>query len=76
MQPKTEQGICHKRDHISVCICTYKRPKLLARLLSELQNKIAEQLFTYSIVVVDNDCNQSAKATVSSIQKKFSVVIE
>ncbi|PXF59969.1 MAG: glycosyltransferase family 2 protein [Deltaproteobacteria bacterium] len=66
----------NNKDHISVCICTYKRPDLLARLLRELQNQETDNLFTYSIVVVDNDCNQSAKATVSSIQKKSSPDIE
>jgi glycosyltransferase involved in cell wall biosynthesis len=64
------------KDHISVCICTYKRPKLLARLLRKLQNQQPTNLFTYSIVVVDNDCNQSAKETVSSIQKEFSLQID
>lgn len=66
----------NNKDHISVCICTYKRPGLLARLLRELQNQETDNLFTYSIVVVDNDCNQSAKATASSIQKKSSPDIE
>jgi len=66
----------NNKDHISVCICTYKRPDLLARLLRELQNQETDNLFTYSIVVVDNDCNQSAKGTVSSIQKESSPDIE
>lgn len=66
----------NNKDHISVCICTYKRPDLLARLLRELQNQETDNLFTYSVVVVDNDCNQSAKATVSSFQKESSLDIE
>lgn len=64
------------KDHISVCICTYKRPVLLARLLRVLQNQETDNLFTYSIVVVDNDSNKSAKATVSSVQHAFSLDIE
>jgi succinoglycan biosynthesis protein ExoM len=48
-------------DHISVCVCTYKRPKLLANLLTKLQNQVTDGLFTYSIVIVDNDYAGSAK---------------
>src|SRR5436190_12853645 len=51
--------------HISVCICTYKRPQLLGRLLVELACQETGGLFTYSIVVVDNDRLQSAEAVVS-----------
>lgn len=49
--------------HICVCICTYKRPKLLEKLLGHLQHQKTDGLFTYSIVVVDNDFEQSAKTT-------------
>ena len=62
-------------NHISVCICTYKRPHLLARLLRELKNQKTDGIFTYSIFVVDNDHNQSAKETVSSFKKGSSVDI-
>jgi succinoglycan biosynthesis protein ExoM len=48
--------------HISVCICTYKRAHLLKRLLSELRVQDTGRLFTYSIVIVDNDELQSAEA--------------
>ena len=48
--------------HISVCICTYKRPHLLKRLLSELRVQDTGGLFTYSIVIADNDELQSAEA--------------
>jgi hypothetical protein len=34
-------------EHITACICTYKRPALLTKLLSELQNEDTEGLFTY-----------------------------
>lgn len=58
------------KDHISVCVCTYKRPSLLERLLSSLTNQATGQSFTYSVVVVDNDSLQSAKSTVSSFNEK------
>jgi succinoglycan biosynthesis protein ExoM len=50
--------------HISVCVCTYKRPLLLKRLLDELQRQNTDGLFTYSIVVADNDEAQSAAVVV------------
>lgn len=65
-----------KRDHICVCICTYKRPKLLERLLITLQNQKTDGLFTYSIIVVDNDIKLSAKNTVTDINKKSLIPIE
>jgi hypothetical protein len=40
-------------DHISICICTFKRPKLLYKLLDLLPRQIIENSFTYSVVVVD-----------------------
>ncbi len=51
-------------EHICVCICTYKRPQFLERLLAELSRQITAGLFTYSIVVVDNDRLRSAEAVV------------
>jgi succinoglycan biosynthesis protein ExoM len=57
------------RDHITVCICTYKRPLLLAKLLTGLQNQTSEELFSYSVVVVDNDANETAKETVEQFRQ-------
>jgi glycosyltransferase involved in cell wall biosynthesis len=53
--------------HINVCICTYKRPHLLKRLLEEVLSQETNGLFTFSIVVADNDNLKSAEATVSGI---------
>jgi succinoglycan biosynthesis protein ExoM len=47
--------------HIAVCICTYKRPLLLERLLADLGRQRTDGLFTYSIVVADNDRDRSAE---------------
>lgn len=54
--------------HISVCICTYRRPELLRRLLSELSNQQTAELFTYSIIVADNDALESARPTVTKME--------
>ena len=50
--------------HICVCICTYKRPEQLVRLLSGLEGQETEGLFDYSIVVADNDRSESARQAV------------
>ncbi len=52
--------------HITVCVCTYKRPQFLSRLLSELDAQEADGLFTYSVVVTDNDREQSAASMVTA----------
>ncbi len=59
------EKIASDRKHISVCICTYKRPILLGRLLEELRKQETGELFTFSIVVVDNDHLESAKRIVT-----------
>jgi succinoglycan biosynthesis protein ExoM len=51
--------------HISVCICTLKRPQLLSRLLHELSAQDTGGQFTFSAVVVDNDRLRSAEPVVS-----------
>src|SRR5437899_12690391 len=61
--------------HITVCVCTYKRPHYLKRLLGELGNQDTSGLFTYSIVVADNDHLQSAEAAVSDFSAASSIPI-
>lgn len=50
--------------HVCVCICTFKRPALLRRLLGELGAQDTGGLFTFSILVVDNDPAESARGVV------------
>ena len=56
-------------QHITVCICTLKRPQLLGRTLAKLENQRNEGLFTYSIVVADNDSLGSSKQLVSDFSR-------
>ena len=63
-------------DHISVCICTYKRPDLLRNLLQKLQQQNTDNLFTYSAVVVDNDINKTAQDTVRNLKKSSTIKID
>ena len=62
--------------HISVCVCTYKRPHLLKRLLHELRDQETSGLFTYSIVVADNDRLQSARALISEFAASSTLAIK
>ncbi|MES2693319.1 MAG: glycosyltransferase [Verrucomicrobiota bacterium] len=50
--------------HIAVCICTFRRPELLRRLLRELDRQDTAGLFTFSIIVVDNDAQLSGRSVV------------
>ena len=52
-------------QHICVCICTYKRPQLLKQLLEKLSTQETGGLFTFSVVVADNDRLRSAEALVT-----------
>jgi succinoglycan biosynthesis protein ExoM len=61
--------------NVSVCICTYKRPALLKRLLSELERQETAGLFSYSVVVADNDEAQSAWATISEFVARSTVPV-
>src|SRR5262245_23547681 len=61
---------------ISVCICTYRRPELLGRLLRELAMQETGGLFTYSVIVVDNDRAETARPVVAAaIIESFPVPI-
>jgi len=51
--------------HISVCICTFQRAEYLRRALRMLNAQDTCSLFTYSVVVVDNDAEASARSIVS-----------
>jgi glycosyltransferase involved in cell wall biosynthesis len=54
---------------ISVCICTYQRPVLLKRLLEALPALQTNGLFSYEVVVTDNDEGGSAREVVEEFAK-------
>lgn len=64
------------RPHVSVCVCTYKRPLLLKRLLDELSQQDTADLFTFSVVICDNDQTESAKPVIGSARETYSVPIK
>src|SRR5512139_108565 len=63
------------KKQISVCICTFKRTELLSRLLMKLERQLTEDLFDYSVVVVDNDRSESARQTVNNCALKSKLSI-
>jgi succinoglycan biosynthesis protein ExoM len=62
--------------HISVCVCTYKRPLLLKRLLTELSRQHTGGLFTYSIVIADNDKDRSAEAVLAEFRSSSAIPVK
>jgi len=60
------------RVGVSICICTYRRPGLLNHLLEALRGLIENDLFSWSVVVVDNDDRQSAREVVRAAQEWLS----
>lgn len=60
---------------ISVCVCTYQRPRALERLLQCLGQQVTNGLFKFSIVVVDNDARQSARSIVESCAERLRVPV-
>jgi succinoglycan biosynthesis protein ExoM len=63
------------RDHITVCVCTYHRNRLLEKLLRTLSQQLTGGLFDVSVVVVDNDAQGPAEETVSNTKKRLGLDI-
>ena len=61
--------------HIVICICAFKRPHLLSRLLYELGRQETESLFEYSITIVDNDISRSSEDVVAEFRKASPIEI-
>jgi len=61
--------------HITVCICTFKRPALLQELLNALTDQTTGGLFTYSVVVADNDPGRSAEQPVAGFASGSQLVV-
>ena len=61
--------------HISVCICTYQRPKLLRRLIDRLLTQVTNGSFTFDIVICDNDSAQSAERVVTEVARSSPIAL-
>ena len=66
----------NEAHHISVCICTYKRPQPLKHLLEELRSQETGGAFRYSIVVVDNDQSRSAESVVAEFATSSTIPVK
>ncbi|MBD3343463.1 MAG: glycosyltransferase [Chitinivibrionales bacterium] len=64
-----------KLPTIAVCICTYRRNVLLTRLLEKMRAIETNNLFTYSIIITDNDSRQSAFPLVKRFSKTMPVPV-
>ena len=62
--------------HLTVCICTFKRPAYLKKLLDELGRQDTGGQCTFSIVVTDNDQAESAKPVVLDFLNRAAVPIK
>ncbi|HEY3660497.1 MAG TPA: ChbG/HpnK family deacetylase [Candidatus Udaeobacter sp.] len=63
----------HMLPHITVCICTFRRPTYLKRLLEKLQEQSTGGRFSFSAVVCDNDARQSAAPIVSAARQTATI---
>lgn len=63
-------------EHISVCVCTCRRPQLLAQLIKGLLHQTTRDAFSYSIIIVDNDPSGSARETVDSFISQSEIQIK
>lgn len=62
--------------HVTVCVCTFRRPVLLARLLTHLKALSTDDgSFTYGVVVADNDPDASARQVVEAAAANSTVPI-
>jgi succinoglycan biosynthesis protein ExoM len=60
---------------ISVCVCTYQRPSMLENLLKSLQAQKTGGIFTFDIIVVDNDAEGSAANAVNAARANSPIPI-
>ena len=65
-----------RKMHISICICSYKRPEMLRKLLGELRGLETRDRFTFSVVISDNDPEESARAVIEDFSSDYPVRID
>ena len=65
-----------RKMHISICVSSYKRPAMLRKLLGELRRLETRDRFTFSVVVSDNDPEESGRPVVEDVSSDYPVRIE
>lgn len=69
-ETSVDESSSRKLKHIAVCVCTYKRREFLTRLVEHVARQDTQGLFTFSMVVADNDPEKSGEATVAELQAR------
>jgi succinoglycan biosynthesis protein ExoM len=64
------------KPHICICICTFRRPEILKRVLEALNEQTTEGRFSYSILIVDNDKQESARNEAEVFAQKSSISVQ
>jgi len=63
------------KDHVSVCICTYRRNHMLERLLRKIALQNTCGLFNISVVIVDNDEAGPAQGMITRLKNDLGMDI-
>lgn len=58
-------------SRIDVCVATFRRPALLQVLLESLSGQRLEECISFRVVVVDNDPDESARATLEALRVRL-----
>lgn len=72
---KNGASVTHEKPRICVCVCTFKRPHLLGRLLEELGRQNTRDFFSYSVVVADNDSSRSAETITAGFARRSALPV-
>lgn len=65
-----------QKREISICVCTFRRPRFLERLLMRLQKLQYPPNFIINIIIVDNDDQRSGLQVVNRIKSLGGLPIE
>ncbi len=60
----------------SICIATFKRPKLLDKLLESLVTQNIRSDLNLEIIVVDNDNNKSAELILKNYIDQYNIIFK
>ena len=64
-----------EKPHIDVCVCTYKRPEMLTKLLGALGQQQTGELFDYTIIVADNDRDESGRSITTEFTRRLHIPV-
>ncbi len=63
----------NRKNHISICIVTFRRNEMLERLLRRIAIQDTAGLFDFSVVVVDNDPHGPAREMVARLTSELAI---